>query len=274
MTESNLDLPATIRYQRNGPLGCITLNRPDKLNAINATMIRGLHHALDLAEADEAVRVILLAGEGRAFSAGFDLHSGSGDIDFWRAELGRGLEIIMRFWDSPKPTIAAVHGYCLGSAMEMALACDITLAAEGCRFGAPEVKYGSGIVCLILPWLVGPKLAKEMLLSGDDRIDSARALACGMVNQVFAPEQLAEAGIALARTIAANDARAVRLTKRAINRGIDIMGLRAALAEALEIDAELESGETPESVQFNTILRDEGLKAALAWRRSRTENEA
>ncbi len=263
---------STVRYQRDGAVARITLDRPDKLNAIDAHMITGLHAALDRAEHDPAVRVVLLAGNGRAFSAGFDLDAGAGDLAFWRAELRRDLDIIMRFWDCPKPTIAAVHGYCLGSAMEMAVACDITVAADDARFGAPEVKYGGGIVCLILPWLIGPKFTREMLLTGDDRIEPARALAMGLVNRVVERDQLDTQSLALARTIAANDARAVRLTKRAINRGIDIMGLRAALDQALEIDAEIESGEIPESRRFNEILQAEGLKAALAWRRSSTEN--
>lgn len=263
---------STVRYQRDGAVARITLDRPDKLNAIDAHMITGLHAALDRAEHDPAVRVVLVAGNGRAFSAGFDLDAGAGDLAYWRAELRRDLDIIMRFWDSPKPTIAAVHGYCLGSAMEMAVACDITLAADDARFGAPEVKYGSGIVCLILPWLIGPKFAKEMLLSGDDHIEPARALAMGLVNRVVERGQLDTQSLALARSIAANDTRAVRLTKRAINRSIDIMGLRTALDQALEIDAEIESSTTPESQRFNEILQVEGLRAALAWRQSSTEN--
>ena len=263
---------STVRYRREGAVARISLDRPDKLNAIDAHMINGLHAALDCAEHDPAVRVVLLDGNGRAFSAGFDLDAGAGDLDYWRAELRRDLDIIMRFWDSPKPTIAAVHGYCLGSALELAVACDITLAADDARFGAPEVKYGSGIVCLILPWLIGAKFAREMLLTGDDRIEPARALAMGLVNRVVERGQLDTQSLALAHSIAANDTRALRLTKHAINRSFDIMGLRAALDAALEIDAEIESSATPESKRFNEILQTEGLKAALAWRQSSTEN--
>jgi len=155
----------TISYETEGPLAWLTLNRPDKLNAINAAMVAELNAALDQAERDNEVRVIMLKGEGRAFSAGFDLemNSDANDTEALRQELKADFDIIMRFWDCHKPTIAAVHGYCLGSGMEMALACDVTLAATGCRFGAPEVKFGSGIVALILPWLCGPKRAKELL---------------------------------------------------------------------------------------------------------------
>ena len=111
-----------------------------------------------------------------------------------------------------------------------------------------------------------------MLLSGDDHIEPARALAMGLVNRVVERGQLDTQSLALARSIAANDTRAVRLTKRAINRSIDIMGLRTALDQALEIDAEIESSTTPESQRFNEILQVEGLRAALAWRQSSTEN--
>lgn len=266
-----------VLYRAEGPLAWITLNRPDKLNAINAAMIAELNHALNAAEADDAVRVILLTGEGRAFSAGFDLDMGLGeepgaapDHDelkaLMRRELRNDFDIIMRFWDCPKPTIAAVHTYCLGSAMEMAVACDITLAATGCRFGAPEVKFGSGIVALLLPWLCGPKKAKEWLLTGNDRVSSEEAEAWGLVNRVVPAEQLIEAARALALEIAANDQLAVQLTKQAINRGMETAGMRRALLDALETDVEIESTETAESRKFNEILKNEGTRAAIAWR--------
>jgi enoyl-CoA hydratase len=149
----------------------------------------------------------------------------------------------MRFWDSPKPTLAAVHGYCLGSAMELALACDITVASEECHFGAPEVRFGSGIVAMILPWLAGPKRAKYLLLSGDDRVTAADAVAMGLVNRVVPTGAVLEHALEIARRIAANDALAVKLTKQAINRTLDIAGMRKALLESLEIDVEIETSE-------------------------------
>lgn len=266
-----------IRYATEGPLAWLSLNRPDKLNAINAAMIAELNDALDRAEADTTVRAILLSGEGRAFSSGFDLDMGLEEEadagvdnkvlkDATRRELTRDFDLIMRFWDCPKPTIAAVHTYCLGSAMEMAVACDITLAASGCRFGAPEVKFGSGIVALLLPWLCGPKKAKEWLLSGNDRITSEQAESCGLVNQVVAPDDLRSAARALALEIAANDQLAVRLTKQAINRGLETAGMRQALRDALETDVEIESTETEESRRFKQIMKTEGARAAIAWR--------
>jgi enoyl-CoA hydratase len=234
-----------VGYTLDGPLAWITLNRPAKLNAINGEMLRGIDAALDRAEADEQVRVILLHGEGRAFSAGFDLQmeADPADSEATSAELRHDFATIMRFWHSPKPTIAAVHGYCLGSAMEMALACDITLAAEDCRFGAPEVRFGSGIVALLLPWLCGPKRAKELLLTGNDKVSAAQAEAWGLVNRVVAAEALSDTARELAMGIAGNDALAVQLTKRAINETMAHAGMHQALEAALVIDIEVETTE-------------------------------
>jgi len=276
-----------IRYHTEGALAWLSLNRPDKLNAINGAIIVELNHALDRAEQDDAVRVILLTGEGKAFSAGFDLEmdaeltmdsasakAGQAEADEGRAadeeairrELQRDFDIIMRFQDSPKPTVAAVHRYCLGSAMEMAVACDITIAASDCRFGAPEVRFGSGIVALILPWLCGPKRAREMLLAGSDRITPQQAEAWGLVNRVVEPEKLLATAREIANDMAVNDPVAVRLTKRAINRGLDTAGMRKAMQEALEIAVEIEMTDTEESRMFNEIMKKQGTRAAIEWR--------
>jgi enoyl-CoA hydratase len=264
----------TIIIESDGPLALISLNRPGKLNAINSKMVAELNQALDFAEADDAIRVILLAGEGPAFSAGFDLESGDADggEDAVRAELEEDFDIIMRFWNSPKPTVAAVHKYCLGSAMEMAVACDVTIAAEGCRFGAPEVRFGSGIVAMLLPWFCGPKKAKELLLTGNDRVTSTQAESWGLVNRVVPVEGLLNEAKALALEIANNDQLAVKMTKKAINRTFEIAGMKEALQEALEFDVLVESTETEESRQFNEILNSKGTKAALAWREARMEH--
>ena len=262
-----------VRSERRGAVALLTLNRPDKLNAINVPVIEALDAALDAAEADDAVRAIVLAGAGRAFSAGFDLDIGLGEGKADPADVRRALEndfrIILRFWDSPKPTIAAVHGYCLGSALELAVACDLTIAAEDCRFGEPEVKFGSGIVALLLPWLAGPKAAKYLLLTGEDRATAAEMLAMGLVNRVVPAASLLDEALAIAGRIAANDTQAVRLTKKAINRSLDIGGMRQALLAALETDIVIESNETAESREFNEILKRDGAKAAIAWRSAR-----
>jgi enoyl-CoA hydratase len=260
----------TIRVERDGAAAVITLDRPDKLNAINGAMMDELLTALDQAEADERVRAIVVQGAGRAFSSGFEIgtldRSSTASV---RAGLEADLAFILRFWDSPKPTLAAVHGYCLGGAFELAMACDVTVAARDALFGEPELKFGSGIVALLLPWLTGPKQAKQILFAGLDRIPAERAQAIGLVNEVVEPGRQLEAGLALARRMATVDQSALRLTKQAVNRSYEIMGLRQALLQALEVDVQIETAETPESTEFRTILRRDGLKAALAWREAR-----
>jgi enoyl-CoA hydratase len=268
-----------IGYERRDALAVLTLNRPEKLNAINAAMIDGLHRALDTAEADDDIRVVVLTGAGRAFSSGFDLDMETGgegrpDPLLVRRALQNDFRIIMRFWDCPKVTLAAVHRYCLGSAMELAVACDLTIAAEDCVFGAPEVRFGSGIVAMLLPWLAGPKRAKQLLLTGEDRLPAAEALQMGLVSQVVAPDRLLDAAFELGRRIAENDRLAVSLTKQAINRSLDVAGMRQALLQALELDVIIETTETAESREFNAILKREGAKAAVAWRAARAAGAA
>jgi len=265
-------MPAsTIEFEKHGPVAEIRLNRPNKLNAVDAVMNEELCAALEEVETDDTVRVLILSGNGRAFSAGFDLEfserdPGVSEHDHTCQELQRAFDLIMRFWDCPKPIIAAVHGYCLGSSLEISAVCDITIAAENCRFGAPEVRFGSGIVCMVLPWIIGIKNAKEILLEGSTDIDAARAEAIGLVNRVVAEPALMKEARKLANEIAINDPFAVRLTKKAINQSLETAGMRDALRAALETDMEIETTETPESRTFNEIMESDGLKAALAWR--------
>jgi enoyl-CoA hydratase len=261
----------SLTYEVDGPIATLTLNRPDKLNAINSDMIEAINLAMDDAEDNYNVRAIILQAEGRAFSAGFDL-----DDEVWdskeesniRQALESDFNMVMRFWDSPKPTVAAVQGYCLGGAMEMALACDITVASDDALFGEPEVSIASGVVALILPWLTGPKLAKELLLTADIKISSQRIYEMGLINRITAPENLRDEALTMAETIAANDRLSVEITKKAINRTMEIAGMREALLDGLEADILLETSQSDEAKQFNEILDKEGLKAALAWRRS------
>jgi enoyl-CoA hydratase len=260
-----------ILYRVNGSIGEITLNRPDKLNSITADMVRALHDALNLAEADTNVRVVCLKANGRAFSSGFDLSEMEVDASEtrMRAVLQADFDIIMRFWNCPKPTLSAVQGYVLGGGFELAMACDVTLAASDAVFGEPEPKFGSGIVALLLPWLTSPKQAKEMLLFGNDRVSAEQAYAMGLINKVVSKETLAQESVDLARRCATLDANAVRLTKIAINRSYGAMGLDGALRQALELDVEIETTETEESRTFKALLSQQGVKAAIAWREAR-----
>jgi len=264
---------STIRYEVADGVARIRLDRPKVLNAIDPQMLRELNAAMDLVESDPTTHVAVISGEGRAFSAGFDLKASAargpmGPAD-WREVLEADLDLIMRFWDCRKPTIAAVHGYCLGGGFEIALACDITVAAQSALMGEPEVRFGSGIVALLLPWITTPKQANKIMLTGEDRLSAQRALELGIVNRVVPDEELEAAALSLAQEIVAAAPAAVRMTKQAINRSYEIMGMRQALLQAMDIDIFIESSGGPERAEFNRIRRDEGLKAAIAWRDSR-----
>jgi enoyl-CoA hydratase len=263
----------TIIARRDGRVGILTLNRPQALNALNTTLMRETTDQMAEFARDEAVAAIVVHGAGRAFSAGFDLKEsaarGTTTVKDWRAVLEADFDFIMQFWDCPKPTIAAVHGYCLAGAFELALACDITVAAEGTRFGEPEPRFGSGIVAMLLPWITGPKAAKELLLTGDDKVGSRRALELGIINHVVPAGAELEKALAIANDIAACSPLSVQLTKRAINRTFDLMGMRQALLAALDIDVLIEAQGGPERAEFNRLRREKGLKAALEWRDAR-----
>jgi enoyl-CoA hydratase/carnithine racemase len=260
----------TLLYERRGAVAVITLNRPSRVNAMNAAMLRDLQAAMDAAEADDAVRAIVLTGAGGNFCSGFDLKEQAEaqpqGVAAWRPVLRRDFDAIMRFWDSPKPTIAAVEGAALAGGCELALACDITIAAEGAVFGEPELRFGAGIVVMLLPWLAGPKRAKQLLLTGDDKLPARRAEAMGLVNEVVAKGAAPTRALALADDLAAIDAMALRETKRAINRGLEIMGMREALEAALDIDLGIEGEGTQAKRDFMAIARRDGLRAAIAWR--------
>ena len=161
----------------------------------------------------------------------------------------------MRFWRFPKPTIAAVRGACLAGACELSLACDITIASEDAFFGEPELKFGAGIVVMILPWIVGPKIAKEIILMGNDRVTAERAREIGMVNRVVPVSELESTALNIARHIAVIDPNLVQQTKRAINRSIEIQGMPAALEDALNIDLVIEGEGSPDKIQFMRGVR-------------------
>lgn len=252
-------------------IAILTFNRPKVLNAFDAELVAETRAALAMLETNDAVSAIVVRGAGRAFSAGFDLKAGAAtagqrDLAQWRAMLEADFDFIMGFWYCPKPTIAAVHGHCIGGAFELSLACDVTVAARSTKFGAPEVKFGSGAVALLLPWVAGPKAAKELLLTGDDQLSAERALALGIVNHVVADGEEMKHALTIARAMAVAAPNAVRLTKLAINRSFDAMGLRNALVTALELDIFIEASGGSQRAEFDRIRREQGLKAALEWR--------
>ena len=263
----------TIAVETLGAVARLTLARPARANAINSDMLTEIGSALDAIEDDASVRAVIVTGAGAAFSSGFDLKEQMerrpAGVAAWQPLLRKDFDTIMRFWHFSRPTIAAVRGPCLAGACELALACDMTIASEDAFFGEPELKFGAGIVAMILPWVVGPKIAKEIILTGEDRISAVRARELGLVNRIVPALELDATALALAKHIAAIDPELVKQTKRAINRAYEAQNMLAALEEGLAIDLEIEGAGSPDKIAFMDIARRDGLKAAIAWRDAR-----
>lgn len=255
----------------------IQLNRPERLNALCKQMLIELNEALDWAEAEDDVRALVLSGSGRGFSSGFDLKEQSSrdlsDLRGLRDALDLDFTTTMRFWHSRKPTIAAVHGPCVAGAFEMALACDITIADGDAVFGEPELRFGAGIVTMLLPWITSPKHAKRIIFSGQDSITAKTALEMGFISEIAEPGRYLDKALAIARNIAKMDPSLVHLTKRAIQQTYDARGLGPSLSGALDIDYVIEAQVSPDKVEFLRIAREQGLQAALRWRANRFEAE-
>ena len=253
-------------------IAVITLHRPGVLNAINGDMTAGLKDALATADADDDVRVVILRGAGRAFSAGGDITESSRRIlaNDQGAEQGTPGAAHIAVWELGKPVIAAVHGYAIGLAFELAGVCDLTVLAEDAKVGEIQIRHGYGPPVLMTPSVVTLKRAKEILLLGE-MIDAKEALAMGLVNRVVPAEGVMDEAMSLARRIAALPAATVRMNKKLINRSYEVGGFRSALNYRDDPDfADLwassqQDDETRERLQ---VLQDRG------WEAFRNERDA
>jgi enoyl-CoA hydratase len=219
-----------VRYDVRGQTAVITLNRPRFRNAQNSAMTYALDAAFTRAVNDDAVAVIVLAGEGDHFSAGHDIGTPGRDIDTsferkavtWWDHVG----MCRRWREIPKPSIAMVQGACIAGGLMLAWVCDLIVAADDAFFADPVVRMGvPGVEYFAHPWVVGPRFAKEMLFTGD-RFAAARAYELGMVSRVVPRAELADTTFALADRIAAMPAFGLALAKRAVNQCEDQMGMR------------------------------------------------
>ena len=212
----------TVIYNKKGNIAIISLNRPRVLNALNRQLISDFLQALKAVEADAEVKVVIVKGEGRAFSAGDDLSEDK------IGTLEEGIRAVETLQDTTrtmlkmgKPVIAAVHGYALGAGCEWAMDCDIRIAAEGTKFGFPETNVGGTVTnagTKLLPLLVGLGRAKEMVFT-NEMIDARQAEQWGLVNKVVPLDELEKTTMDMARKIANNSTLAIYLSKIALNQG-------------------------------------------------------
>ncbi|MFF5126311.1 enoyl-CoA hydratase [Streptomyces syringium] len=239
-----------VRYTRRGPVATVTMNRPEYRNAQNSAMTYALDDAFCAAAADDGVKVVVLAGAGRHFSAGHDIGSPGRDADAFFARraglwwdhcdkagaerrFARESEVYLgmcrRWRELPKPVIASVQGACVAGGLMLAWVCDLIVASEDAFFADPVVRMGiPGVEYFAHPWVMPPRIAKEFLFTGD-RMTARRAHEVGMVNRVVPREQLVACTRELAERVAEMPRMGLALAKRAVNQAEDLQGLHSGL---------------------------------------------
>jgi enoyl-CoA hydratase len=269
---------AVLLQEDLGSVRRLTMNRPAALNALNAELTDALSAAIQGAGSDDGVSVVILRGAGRAFCAGYDLNEDASggvlDARHWHEDLAHATDRMLEILDCPKPVIASIHSYCLAGGTDLMLACDLAVAADDAYFGYVDVRFGSGVVSMFLPWVIGVRAAKELLFTGEDRVSADDALRIGLVNRVVPRDRLDDATMELAEEIAKNEPFVVQTTKRAVNRAWDVAGFRAAMAANTELDVMIETANLPARDEFRRITQEQGLKAAIAWRDARFRGDA
>lgn len=266
-----------VLLERFGKVARLTLNRPERLNAINESLRSALEgHMRDIA-ADDDISVVVIRGAGRAFCSGYDLkelpgksaavangYAGKVSISKDRERLRQTVERLMWLWAFPKPTIAEVHGYCLGGGGELAAMCDLTICSDDAQFGHPAARaVGIPPTLALWPMKIGMSRTKELLFTGD-MVSGAKAAEIGIATHCVPRDQLEQHVLDLAQRIAMIPLDALTIHKQVTNRWFEIMGVRTCLAEGIEFDAIFH--QTSVALEFAEKVQNEGLATALAER--------
>ncbi|HEX7034436.1 MAG TPA: enoyl-CoA hydratase-related protein [Pseudomonadales bacterium] len=246
----------------------ITLNRPDKRNALSNELRGELFHALETADQDPNVRVMVIRGAGPCFSAGYDLSSDvskgqpfytAGGLGNWPRHVVEGF---FRIWDLAKPVIAQVHGYCLAGGTELATACDLVYVADDAKIGYPVVRSISPPDNQFYPWIVGLRRAMELMLTGD-HMSGVEAVECGFANRNFPEAELEERVLAIAERVAKTPSDLQQINKRAVHRQMEAMGIRAGIRAGTEMQ---QLAVFTQTTQAHLAELRKGLTAALSKR--------
>ena len=264
------------RYGRDDLIGRITLNRPEKINALSAELLQELETALGAMAKDDTIRVIVIRGSGRGFGAGYDLAGGGppsygGTPPNWkyglspaRADLQDGARRQMFIFNLPKVIIAQVHGYCLAGSCEYAMMADLVIAAEDAKIGHPGIRgLGHPRNSCIWPMVIGMRKAKELMYTGD-AISGIEAAEIGMINKAVPRDKLEEEVTRLAERIGNQTPDALAVHKEAMNRWYQAMGMESSVMAAADYDYVYQH--TQSARDLSTKIREEGLKEAFTWR--------
>jgi enoyl-CoA hydratase len=258
----------TDRDSRDRRIAEVVLDRPDKLNALSGAMLDELSAALLALGRDDSVSCILLRGEGRSFSVGHDVGDETAHetaYDDWDS-LNEKLDHWLRVWECPKPTVAAIHGHCMGGATMLAVCTDITVVAKDAVIGWPTIPLGGGLLSPVSMWLIGPKRAKELSYTAGSSLTGAEAAALGWANRAVDAEEVLPAARAIAAEIAKMPLQLLRLKKRALNRVMDLQGFREMLRMGAEWDAIAHT--SAELLPIAGKIEEVGLKEAVSWFRA------
>jgi enoyl-CoA hydratase len=266
----------TITYTAADRIARITLNRPERLNAINAGLTQELRQAVADANENPEVRVIVLSGAGRAFCAGYDLDWGtkaedatqkamSGNWDPVRDYLGmsRNVRSFMSLWESPKPTIAQLHGWCVGGGTDMALCCDLIYAAEDVRIGYPPARVWGEPTTVMWAYRLGLETAKRLMLTGQS-LTGKEAVACGLASAAVPEAELAGTVTEVASRLATIPANQLVMSKLLVNQAYENMGLRTTQMLGTIMDGI--ARHTPEGIAWRDMAMQEGFREAVRRR--------
>lgn len=261
----------TVKYEtrKQGALALLTLNRPEKMNALNGELITGLREAVERAEADSDVRVVVLQGAGDdAFSAGYDIESDGGSdepvptVDSLLDNFEDSTVHIHAIWDCNKPVIAAVGGYCLAGGSDIAMACDMVVASEDSEFGYPGLRMGGVPPTLVYPFVMNLHESKELLFSGKV-VDAERARELGMVNRVVPQSRLLDTVMAEVEEIRKMPGNNVRILKHVINGIAEMQGAKPMFKYSELFDSL--GHHTEYGKEYYRIAKSEGIEAALEY---------
>ena len=260
---------SSVRIDRSGRIATVSLDRADKLNAINRELLLDLRAAWDEVAADGEIRVAILRGEGRCFSVGADQAAGSAaegvtrTVATDREQRRFLLETAFRAWDLPKPVVAQVHGHCLGAATLFPLLSDMIFVAEDANIGWPKLPIGGGMIGPAWSWAVGPYRAKQYSFTVGTAMTGAEAVAVGWGNAAVPAEQLSAMAFEAAERIARLPSELLGIKKTAVNSQFEAQGFKQAIMRGAEFDAI--SHNTEAVLNSGRQIRPLGLKGAIEW---------
>ncbi|MDG6932407.1 MAG: enoyl-CoA hydratase/isomerase family protein [Nitrososphaerota archaeon] len=254
-------------YREDGGVATLTLNRPDKLNAINEEIEDEISRRLGSIKGNDKIRVVVLNGAGRAFCAGADIGGdasiGVNDALKWRNAFMRSHEVLMGIMEFPKPVIASTHGYALGLGFFYAMAADMIISTDECKFGSPEIRHAQSSTGLVPAWNVGRNIMMELLLTGD-LIDGKKAEAIGLVNRAVPAGLLEKETYRLARKLALIDSQTLGINKATINSWYGIGKYRESSLFSVDSNTVLNVADTRK--KWDRLFREKGLKGFLRER--------